>query len=273
MADSGTGPDAPMGQGYPPPSKAPPHPMDGRAAYPGYGPQPGQPGYPPQGQPGYPPQNYGMYPPPVSRPTSGKALTSIILMGVSVLFWPMAVFTGPAALVLGWMALKETTPTGTRTGRGLAIAGMVGGSLMFVACLGLAAIMVFAFTMANEAQKHVEENRTSRESRQADEDLKLIKDRVKLYYIENSRSLEPGGPIVTDGGRHGLYDEKSPRVKDELRLEDLVMSADLNKPMAFYELRKTGPKSVLIISSIAKRELMVADLDSESFNLRDSAAK
>ncbi len=265
MADSGTGPEAPMGQGYPPPAKAPPHPMDGRAAYPGYGPQ--------QGQPGYPPQNYGMYPMPVSRPTSGKALTSIILMGVSILVWPMSVVTGPAALVLGWMALKETTPTGPRTGRGLAIAGMIGGSLMFVACLGLAAIMVFAFTMANEAQKHVEKDRSAQESRQADEDLKLIKDRVKLYYIENSRSLEPGGPIVTDGGRHGLYDENSPRVKDELRLEDLVMSADLNKPMAFYELRKTGPKSVLIISSIAHRELVVQDLDAEAFNLRDTAAK
>lgn len=274
MADSGTGPTPPVGQGYPPPPKAPPHPMDNRAAYPGYGPAQapsGQPGYPPQGpQPYGAPPGYAMA---AAKPTSGKSLASIILMGISIFFWPVAIITGPAAFITGWLALKETAPTGPKTGRGLAIAGMIGGSIMFLACIALGAVMVFAFALVGDAGKRMEEARAHEESRQADDDLKLIQERVKLYYVENNRSLEPGGPIVTDGGRHGLYSDKSPRVRDQLKLEDLVMSADLNKPMAFYELRLTGPKSVLIVSTIAKRELEVADLDTEKYVLRDTAGK
>ncbi|MBE7492277.1 MAG: DUF4190 domain-containing protein [Planctomycetes bacterium] len=250
----------PQGQGYPPPPKAPPHPMDAPAqGYPGYGPKPAA--YP------SPPPPYGAQPfvPPRPKPNSGKAIASLVCGLISVFFWPLAVLTGPAAIVLGWMALKETRPDGPNAGRGFAIAGMVMGPLMLVVALGIGALMGFAFYMADKQSKRHSAETEAWNEVETDQDLTLIQQRLRLYYIENKHSLGPGGPVVNDGGKGGLYDENSPRVTGQLGLRHLVKATELNRPMSEYTLYLDSDTSVRVVNHMRGQELVIEDIGKDQF--------
>lgn len=274
MSDTGNDPQIPRGQGYGPPPKAPPHPQDPpRQGYPGYGPQGASP-YPPAPGPvaapyGAPPPGYPPYQVQPSKPMSGKAIASLVCGLVSVFMWPLAVVGGPAALALGWMSMKETGPHGDKGGRGLAIGGMIAGSLMFLVALAIGGVLIFAFTFAERQQSRIEAELATERQRYADSDLRLIRDRLNLYYIENNRSLKPGGPIVVDGWEGGLFDENSPRVTGKLELKHLVREDDLVQQMREYELVIEGDSKAKIRNRDKGRELVIEDAGSDRYVIRD----
>jgi hypothetical protein len=104
----------------------------------------------------YPGNNYGHAPQPQygaptwakPKPTSGKAIASLVIGCVCVFMWPVSILAAPVGLVLGWMGLRESTPPGeSHGGRGLAIGGLVLNSVMFVITLLMVALFVFMFAM------------------------------------------------------------------------------------------------------------------------------
>ncbi|MBK8205634.1 MAG: DUF4190 domain-containing protein [Planctomycetes bacterium] len=138
------------------PSQYPQYPVPQRAAqpYPQYPQYPQQSSYPypgnaqagaypqayPQAYPNYQ-QPYGGQPQayyPTSGGTSGLAVASLIVSLTSLLVCGPLCIIG---IVLGVMALRETQPNGPKTGRGLAIAGIVSG----VVILALFAVIVLYF--------------------------------------------------------------------------------------------------------------------------------
>lgn len=81
----------------------------------------------------------------VARPTSGKAIAALVLGICSIMLWPTAIVTAPLALIFGVQALKQTSGPAPRAGRGMAIAGIVCGSvgIVIAVVVGLA-FLVFA---------------------------------------------------------------------------------------------------------------------------------
>ncbi|MCW2661515.1 MAG: hypothetical protein JWP83_2667 [Mycobacterium sp.] len=96
--------------------------------YPPYPPPPGGYGYPPPS--GYPPQ-YG-YPPPQSPGTNAMAIASLVC---SLFGWVCLFIGALLGVIFGFVALSQIKRTGQR-GRGMAIAGIVIGSVLLV--LGIA---------------------------------------------------------------------------------------------------------------------------------------
>lgn len=115
-------------------------------------------GYPPAGQPGmyaevpyqaqyYPPVGYGMAPYAAAAPLpSGMAVTSMVL-GIASFVIGMWLFPLPiTALILGVIALGKAN-RGEASGKGMAIAGIVLGSIATLG--GLALIAFYVLMMAN----------------------------------------------------------------------------------------------------------------------------
>jgi hypothetical protein len=97
-----------------------------------YGPPPGY-GYPPPGY-GYPSQGY---PGPWRRPTNGLAIGALV---ASLVF-------APVGIVLGVMARKQIRQTGEE-GDGLALAGIIIGSIVSAIYVLMILVMVIAFSAA-----------------------------------------------------------------------------------------------------------------------------
>ncbi|MFI5891780.1 DUF4190 domain-containing protein [Actinoplanes sp. NPDC051513] len=130
------GPYAPPVQAYSPPA-GPPQPPAAAFA-------PPPPGYAPPPPPGYAPPGYGppgAYPPPqpyqqvvmaVAAPTSGWAVASLVL-GIIGLLGGWCAFGIPCllAVVLGHIGYHETK-RGAKSGKGLAVAGLVMGYICVV---------------------------------------------------------------------------------------------------------------------------------------------
>lgn len=240
-----------------------------RPAYPTYGPRPAQ-AFPHQPAPMPYAAPYPQYPMGPMKATSGKAIASIVLMGVSVFLSPLAIITGIASIITGVMALKETRPADAKTGRGLAIGGIAGSSIMIVIWLGMAAIFALVIAAAPKLERAVKQAETESRKPRADRDMRLILDRLNLYYNENRRSLKPGGPIVTSGWEHGIYDESAPRVTGPaLKLEHLVLSEQLELHAFNYELVVNGENAATIRCDFARREMRITDVDKRTSTLRD----
>jgi hypothetical protein len=129
------GSDEPQGQQ--PGQQQPPPPGYGQApqgppAYgqPAYGqPAYGQPAYgqPAYGQPAYGQPAYG-YGYPAPPRTSGKAMWSMIVGIISIVFCYLGVLIGPVAIVLAVLGKKDIKRSnGAQTGEGMATAGLITG--------------------------------------------------------------------------------------------------------------------------------------------------
>lgn len=133
-------PEHPIPPEYAPPGYQPPAQPPAPQYYPGYGTPPGYPGYPNQpGQQGYQnhpgQQNYPGYPPappygtqyPPPRTGNGKAIASLVLGIVSIVFfWTSVLDAVPISLavIFGGIALSEARRRPQREGHRLAIAGI-----------------------------------------------------------------------------------------------------------------------------------------------------
>jgi hypothetical protein len=107
----------------PPPGSPPPTP-------PGYGQQP--PGSPQQPPPGY--AAYGTPTNQVKQGTAGMAIASLVLslVGLVPCFWGLQI-PGLLGVIFGLVGMSQTK-NGARGGRGLAIAGLVIGIILLLAC-------------------------------------------------------------------------------------------------------------------------------------------
>lgn len=83
----------------------------------------------------------------VARPeTSGKSIAALVLGIVSVVLYPVAVITGPLAIGFGVSATKAARREPQRVGgRGLAIAGIVCGSVGLAIALLVVGLFLFVF--------------------------------------------------------------------------------------------------------------------------------
>lgn len=144
----GSGPGAAGQQPPRPPSPPPGYGTGGRPGYPyaGYG-QPGygQPGY---GQPAYGQAGYGGWPP---APTPNGKATAALVTGIStlVLSWCCGLgVVGVVAVVLGVQSRREVRASGgAQTGDGLALAGIITGSVAIaVGLLSLVLVVVAVLT-------------------------------------------------------------------------------------------------------------------------------
>lgn len=254
-------PQNPGAQSTPYPQNAPQQPYPPRPAQPQY---PGA--YPPPSQPygqSYGQQPASPYPYPQMQPFSTKAIISIVCGGVSVFFWPLGPLTGIGGLITGVMGMKESKqPGGTHRGWGLALAGTIISSLMLVVSLALIGLFVALFFMAAEQQ---EQRTTQRQENRARADFDVIKERMKLYFIENNKSLGPGGPVVKDGWEGGLFPENHPRVEGKLRLTDLVRETDLRGSLFEYQLDVTGAKSAVITHTASGATMTITDVERDSW--------
>lgn len=215
------------------------------------------PPYPPyQGQPQGQQQPYGSQPyghqqqmmPPAyytpSKQTSGKAIASLVIGLGSLFMIPVGIIGNIVGLVLGISALKDTRePDGTHKGHGLAVGGIISNIavwLISVAFVGLFVwIFVYAFDQAETSMQRAQESF-------AESDLELIHDRLKVYHIENSGSLGPGGPVLAYGDWDGgLVPDDHPRVTGTLTVSDLVHSWELSNMPSQYRIEVKGKGAVI----------------------------
>ncbi|MBE7492278.1 MAG: DUF4190 domain-containing protein [Planctomycetes bacterium] len=168
----------------------------------------------------------GVPPPPppetwtAPRPTSGKAIASLVC-SVGGLALGMLCFVGYpailAGLVLGVLAIAETGRNGTRSGRGLAIAG----TLVSVLAIA-AAVTVGAFFFSRMRMGEHEHN--AQFQARLDADVQLIVDRLQQYHRANG-SLGPGGPVLAKAPvSNGVEptDTRDGRVRGVLQVRHLL---------------------------------------------------
>jgi hypothetical protein len=242
----------PKGQGYPPPP--------GAGSYPGNRPVGAQ-------DPYYqPPPAYGVqgaYALRPQKPFSTKAIISMVLGGAGILLCPLGALTGPIGAIFGMLGMKESREhEGTHRGRGLALGGLVVSICAFLlsaALIGL--IAVFVVFVAEQAEKERGERGQRYEKQRladiADRDLELIEDKLYLYFIENNRSLLPGGPVVRGHEGGGLFPDDWPSVTEALTVSDLVESYELTNAVAEYSLDVRNATNAKVTCRRAGREMTV----------------
>jgi hypothetical protein len=112
-------------------------------------PWPPQPAYPGQQQWGQPP--YGYAPP---RKTNGLAITSLVCGLAWIVVWPLALFTGIAAVVTGHIARGQIRRR-DENGAGLALAGLILGYISIaISVLGAIALSVILFAVVPAAMQN-----------------------------------------------------------------------------------------------------------------------
>jgi hypothetical protein len=228
------------------------------------------PGYAyPQGAP----QPYGQQPmqPPYPymqpKPFSTKAIIAMVMGGVSVLMWPVAVVTGPIGAILGFLGMKESKePGATHRGWGLALAGLITSGLMFLVALAMGALFIFVFAKIEEEQQQRSQRGESTAKTEARADMELIRERMQLYAVENGNSLEAGGPVVRDGWASS-YGNDAIKVKGRLQLKDLVHESELERPIWEYSLEVTGRHSATLRNSTTGTTMTITDIVRDRYTI------
>lgn len=183
----------------------------------------GPPPYPP---PPPPPAAYGFYDnAPVAKPTSGKAIASLIcglisLVGAMCLLPAVA---GLVGIVLGILAIIESGKNGIRSGRGLAIAGVI---LCALGVVGTFAVHAALYAITESKN----DDHARRVTADLERDQELLLRRLQQYYESNGNSLGPGGPVLaggrgfapTPGEGNAPPQDTRPRVSGMLEVKHLV---------------------------------------------------
>jgi hypothetical protein len=160
-----------------------------------------------------------------AKPSSGKAIGSLVTGLASLMFVPLGVISCPIGFALGIGAMRETSgEDAARSGRGMAIAGIWTNVGVFaLSVLGLVGFIWLFSTLSDfEDDRHFDEYHYTQEySSKADarEDARLIARRLETYYFRNGRSFGPGGPFLS-------YDEETP-VRGALSIGHLVKDSEL----------------------------------------------
>ena len=230
---------------------------------------------PPYGAYGQPGQPYSQSPPPPpfqytpEKPMSNLAIASMVLGGASVLVWIIAPVTGIIGIVTGIMGMKQSKqPAGTHKGWGLALAGTITSSAMWLISVAMIVGMAFLFVFVDKQQKDIQHDRIVA-TQEIESDLTTIRVRMELYFTENSQSLEPGGPIVNDG-RTGLYPEDAPKVEGSLKISDLVSVSDLNNRPSEYTLSIEGKTKATITHTRTNTRMIISDIGAGSWSLEET---
>ncbi len=175
----------------------------------------------------------------IAKPHSGKTTASLVCAGVGLACCPIAL---PIGAILGGMGIAETGPSGSHSGRGLAIAGLVINLLFLIGYVGIYATM---FTAGALQQKHREEEL----QKDIDEDFAKIRARMREYYDANRKSLGPGGPRFASpdyAKGNAPAGTSLGKVDGPLKVEDLCGHGDLSMPPSMYELTVTGSASATV---------------------------
>lgn len=122
---------------------------------------------------------------PRRQETSGKAIASIILsiLGITC-FW---IFTGIPGIILGISAQKEIKESkGTKTGKGLAVAGTVVGCLSLILSCPVVYIASMAFTMGPLVTEGFNQGQTRAKVARAKSEMRNLAVALETYYIDNN---------------------------------------------------------------------------------------
>ena len=215
----------------------------------GYGP-------PPMPPPPPPPFPVGGWQPP--KPTSGKAIASLVcgLVAFAGAFCYLPALAAPVGLILGLLGIIETGREGARSGRGMAIAGTVVSALAVLAIIG--AIVAFvAFARVAEDQVH------AGMAEELNAEQTELLDSLKKYYTANDGSLGPGGPILANRVEPGAPD----RVQGALTIDHL-MDSDRRGRGARWSLKVTGPASATLTCTRRGellREVQISDIGKDQW--------
>jgi hypothetical protein len=200
------------------------------------------PGYIPPPPPPPPPQ--GWEPP---KPTSGKAIAALVcgLAGPIAAFMcaPLGVAV-IAGVILGILALIETGRNGTRSGRGLAIAGTIVSTLGVVATIAMIVAFVALLQFSEQEGQRDVHGRVA-------QDQELLLERIQEYHRANGGSLGPGGPVLA-GERRGRGNSPDGsmdgRVSGALGIDHLASSNELRlrRGGAGWELTVTGANTATL---------------------------
>lgn len=177
-------------------------------------PYPQQPYASPYPQPGMSPMVYQ-----ATKPYSGLAVASMVCAGVGfVLGVPWLV-----GIVLGILALRATGPTGTRNGRGLAIAGIATNAVLLVGAVAVFALATVTLDKAKNAVKFHQESQL---------DASLIAQRAAVA-VAHGADLRNRGWVFHN-------DQKGAPVEGPVQVPHLVAADELRLPRENYELVFAG---------------------------------
>jgi hypothetical protein len=154
------------------------------------------------------------------KPTSMLAVISLVCAGLA-LFTGITVLPG---LILGLMALRETGPTGAKSGRGLAVAGaVINGAMLAIGLVLVMVIFVFAAAATSQFEGMVN----------VSVDGSLIVQRAEMYYRDKGDFAGGGHRFI--GGYKNADKGKGP-----LMVTDLVGAHELKMPIDRYFLEVKG---------------------------------
>lgn len=177
----------------------------------------------PQGQP-TPYGHSAMAYPPMHKPSSALAMISLILVAPGFLLtFVLGLLVVPiyiAGIVLGVLGLRETGKYGTKSGRGMAIAGTITNSIFLTGTVALTVTVLVFFTAAASELK---------EAANIQEDAQLIIERVGMYHRAKG-DLGPDGPQMVRGLQSSIA------VQGSLKVSDLVSLIELNNEVEDYRL-------------------------------------
>jgi hypothetical protein len=201
------------------------------------------------------PIGYGIPPPPpppppgmgmpdfgIPRPQSGKAVGSLVCAGLGLICCAIAL---PIGFVLGCMGIAETGPNGSRSGRGMAITGLVLNTLIMGGIIAFYVVVFAASAVQHQKQQEVE-------NKGIDADLDKIRLRLNEYYVANNNSLGAGGFKLASTEKPTTTVKtpvKKGRVEGTLKMEDLFAEGELSMPLNMYELIITGSSSATVRAS------------------------
>jgi len=192
-----------------------------------------------------------------AKPTSGKAIASLVLglIGIVGVFCYLPAVGAFIGAILGILGILESGKSGTRAGRGMAIAGTI---LSVLAVVGTAAWLSFYVFMVNKSKNEFD----AALQEHLAQDQQLLAERVQQYCVANNNNLGPGGPVLA-GGSSGLPAGTAPAnqggannlvVTGALDISHLVSDDELEYGGGRgrrgggvkWELRVTGPTSATL---------------------------